>query len=262
MNNSFIPKQIFQKFLRYWFYLPIASVLGGVVGLILHGFIPPIFEAQAKFLITIDYTRTGYLSDIQEDQAMRGVGSLIGSDFILQKTIDHANQVNEVITLAEIKEKSKLERGEFEWYIRIRDENPVRASKLVNLWADQAIQVLDEASLHALKAEVLFNYLDSMELCLQRVTLGVDCIPSCEFKDSNQILGEIKKVGQEAYQEKEASRGLMPALSVDLVQRSAPPTKPVVFAKNTFVLAGAIIGWILMLVLLSILNPNRRLRKK
>jgi len=54
----------------------------------------------------------------------------------------------------------------------------------------------------------------------------------------------------------------MPALSGDLVQESAPPTKPVVFARNTFVFAGALIGLILMLVLLSIIKQDQHLRKK
>lgn len=248
MDNSYIPKDFYQKLIRFWFYLPIAMIIGGVFGLFLHFLIPSIFEAQAKFIVTIDYTRTGYLSDIQEDQAMRSIGSLINSDFVLQKTVDIANLHGEDITLPELREKSRLERGEFEWYIRIRDQSAEKASQLVNFWAEQADRVLTDASLHSIKAEELFNYLDSMELCLQRITQGLNSCSPCEVKNTNQILDEINSVGMLAYQEKEASRGIMPALSVELRERSQPPLHPVVFARNSFVFGGAIIGMMIILI--------------
>jgi hypothetical protein len=251
MENSYIPKDYYQKLIRNWFFLPFAMIIGGLIGLFLHYFIPPIFEAQAKFVVSIDYTRTGYLSDIQEDQAMRGIGSLIDSDFVHQKTVDKVNSLGEKISLSEIKEKSRLERGEFEWYIRIRDRKAENASKLVNLWAEQADQVLIDAIQHSLKAEGLFNYLDSIELCLQRISLGLDSLPPCDAKNTNEILKEMNSVGILAYQEKEASRGLMPALTVELREKSVLPLQPVVFARNGFVFGGAIIGMMAMLIWLA-----------
>jgi hypothetical protein len=250
MTENYSPKDFFEKMLRYWFYIPIAMVIGGLVGLIINGFIPPIYEAQAKFLVTIDYTRTGYLSDIQEDQAMRGIGSLIGSDFILKKTIDVVNSIYPDISFSDIKEKARLERGEFEWFIRIRDNNPQIASDLVNYWAEQANDVVQEALNHSFEAERLFQLLDSYELCLQRMTMGVGSMAQCSSINLDQLILDIQKVGAKAYQEKESSRGLMPAASVNLVEKSLVPIKPVVFARNAFVLAGALLGLILILFLI------------
>lgn len=265
MTENFVPKDFFDKMLRYWFYLPIGMLLGGIVGLILNGFIPPVYEAKAKFVVTIDYTRTGYLSDIQEDQAMRGIGSLINADFILQKTIDEAESVYADVSFSEMKKQSRLERGEFEWYIRIRDKDAQRAATLVNLWAEKADGVLKEALFHAFNAERLFQVLDSLELCLQRVTIGVGTIASCTFNNINQLLLDIQTIGEKAYQEKEASRGLMPALAVNLVEESQVPVQPVVFAKNAFVLAGAFLGLILMFVWIfavDLFKPRKKARGK
>jgi hypothetical protein len=248
MKNSFIPINIFKNIFSRWFYLPLTMILGGLLGLILHGFLPSIYEAQSKFVVTIDYTKTGYLSDIQEDQAMRGIGSLIGSDYILQRTVDGASSFNPKITLADIKDKSRLERGEFEWFIRIRDKNARNAAELVNLWANQANQVLTEAATHSFRAEELFKYLDSIEMCLQRISSGAESKSPCDLKNVDQILEEIKKVGEIAYQEKEASRGLMPAVSVNLIEKGQVPTIPIIYAKNAFVFVGAMIGMILILI--------------
>lgn len=265
MKEYFVPKDFFDKMLRYWYYLPIGMLLGGIIGLILNGFIPPVYEAQAKFVVTIDYTRTGYLSDIQEDQAMRGIGSLINSDFILQKTIDASHSVYADMSFSDIKQQSRLERGEFEWYIRIRDNDALRATTLVNLWAEKADEVMKESLSHAFKAEGLLQVLDSLEMCLQRMTIGVESIAPCTINNLDQLLLDIQTVGEKAYQEKEASRGLMPALAVDLVEKSQLQLQPVVFARNAFVLAGAMLGLILILVWIiafDLKKPGNKARGK
>jgi hypothetical protein len=248
MKNSFIPFDIFKQATLSWWWVAILMIIGGLLGLFIHGFTPPIFEAQAIFSITIDYTRTGYLSDIQEDQAMRGIGSLIGSDLILQRTVMAALTKGLDITLDEFKQKSTLERGEFEWFIRFRDKDAHRAADLVNQWADNAFQELSDASLHALRAEELSNYLDSIETCLQRTTFGSDAKAPCSFPNLPIILEEIQKTGEIVYQEKEASRGLMPALSINLVEKSPVPSSPVVYNRNAFILAGSLIGLLIGII--------------
>lgn len=245
MKNSFIPFDLLKRITPRWWFLALMMIFSGLLGLFLHGFTLPIFEAQARFTVTIDYTRTGYLSDIQEDQAMRGIGSLIGSDLILQRTVVAAHSSGLEISFDEFKQKSALERGEFDWFIRFRDKDPHKAADLVNLWADQADQELKKASSHALRAEELLNYLYSMETCLQRTTLGTDAKAPCAFPNLSKILEEIQKTGEVAYQEKEASRGLIPALSINLVEKSQVPSTPVIFNRNAFVLAGSFIGLIL-----------------
>jgi hypothetical protein len=245
MKNSFIPLDIFTQATSSWWLVAVLMMIGGILGLFLHGFTPPIFEAHAKFSVTIDYTRTGYLSDIQEDQAMRGIGSLIGSDLIMQRTVNAAHLAGVDISLDEFKQKSTMERGDFNWLIRVRDKDAQKAADLVNQWADHADKELLEASQHALRAEELFNYLDSIENCLQRTTLGSEAKTPCTFPNLPIILEEIKNTGEIAYQEKEASRGLMPALSIELVEKSQIPSSPVVFGRNAFILAGSFIGLIL-----------------
>jgi hypothetical protein len=256
MKNSFIPFDIFKQATSSWLLIAILMIFCGLLGQFFHGFTPPLYEAQARFSVTIDYTRTGYLSDIQEDQAMRGIGSLIGSDLILQRTINAAQNASVDISLDEFKRKSTLERGDFDWFIRFRDKDAQKAADLVNRWADQANIELLEASQHAIRTEELFNYLDSIESCLQRTTLGSDAKIPCSFPNLSIILEEIQKTGEIAYQEKEASRGLMAALSINLIEKSQVPLSPVVFNQNAFILAGSFIGF-LFGILITFLWGNK-----
>ena len=106
MKNSFIPFDLFKQMILRWWLLVLMMIIGGLLGLFFHGFSSAIYEAHARFMVTIDYTRTGYLSDIQEDQAMRGIGSLIGSDLILQRTVKAAQSSGLDISFDELKQKS------------------------------------------------------------------------------------------------------------------------------------------------------------
>lgn len=261
MENSFIPKDFFNKIMRFWYYLPLAMILGGMIGFFLHGLFPPVFEGQAKFVVTIDYTRTGYLSDIQEDQAMRSIGSLIDSDYVHQLTVETVNSTGEKITLSEMKEISRLERGEFEWYIRIRHPNPDFAANLVNLWADQADQVLKDSLVHAFKSEQLLNYLDSIEMCLNRISLNFQTLSPCNSRNIDDLLNEISSVGTLADQERNASHGMMPAVSVSLVARSHVPTQPVEYAENAFILAGSLAGLMASLIFLGFIISKEKTKE-
>jgi hypothetical protein len=244
MKNTFIPFDLFNKIIPRWWFIALMMIIGAFFGLFFHGFTPSIFEAQAKFMVTIDYTRTGYLSDIQEDQAMRGIGSLIGSNLIMQRAVTAAQSSGLEITFDEFKQKSTLERGEFEWFIRFRDKEAHKAADLVNIWADQADEELKKASTHAFQAEGMFKYLDSIESCLQRTTIGNDAKNPCAFPNLSVILEEIQRTGEIAYQEKEASRGIMPALSINLVEKSQAPSTPALYNRNSLVLVGSVIGLI------------------
>ncbi len=261
MKNSFIPFDLFKQAISRWWLVAFLMIIGGLVGLCLHNFSPAIYEAQAKFSVTIDYTRTGYLSDIQEDQAMRGIGSLIGSDLILQRTVNAAHSASVDISLDEFKQKSTLERGDFNWFIRFRDKDAQKAADLVNQWADQANKEILDASQHAFRAEELFNYLDSIETCLQRTTFGSEAKAPCSFPNLPIILEVIQKTGEIAYQEKEASRGLMPALSISLVEKSQLPPSPVVFNRNTLVLAGSFIGLLFGILITFLWGNNLKIKR-
>ena len=151
-----------------WYVLTALMIIGGLVGLLLAGTFQPLYESSATFSVTIDYTRTGALSDIQEDQAMRGVGSVIFSDTVIQSVFAELDNLNRTISPRIFYERASLDRTDFRWTLRFRAENPRAAQQAVGIWADHAERVISTGLEHALALDSYYLVLDGYTYCLQR----------------------------------------------------------------------------------------------
>jgi len=258
MNKRFSPQLLLKEILNRWWFTSLLLILGGLIGLLISGFQPPVYESRADFSITIDYTRTGYLSDIDQDQAMLGIGNLLKSDRVLQKSVQRANTIGYSLTLEDLREKISIERDGFTWSLRVRDESTISATELVNIWAEEATSVYQSAAEHSLRAEGYFLYLDSLVNCFQRSTIGNNDNGICTLSNLDNVSKEIQKTSELAYQEKEASLGLMPALSAQLIGKGQTIQKPILFKRNVLTIAGAFAG-ILIALLFHLFNFDRRI---
>ncbi len=261
MNNFFIPVDFFRRNYHQWWLFAVLMIAGGVFGLVFSNFQSPIYESKAVFSITIDYSRTGAVSDIQEDQAMRGIANVIESDAVLQKTLDATQEIGLDFSIQDFKQKSFLEREGFSWTLRIRDSNPKTAADLVNLWAENAYLVLKDATYHALRADSLIKYLDSLEYCLERTTAANESYVPCKFPNLMAILSEIQSTGEIAYKEKEASLGMMAALDVKLVEKGKAAISPVIFRRSSLVFAGMVIGLVFAVILFIVRNGEKTIQR-
>ncbi|HEY59430.1 MAG TPA: hypothetical protein G4N92_01910 [Anaerolineae bacterium] len=254
MNDvkQFILLDYFKKI--SWFVIVLLMILGSSAGYLFSLFQPQIYEARAVIAVTIDYTKTGELSDIQEDQAMRGFGGIIDAPFTLKETVKAVQEAGIEINLEQFREKISLEREEFRWLLRVRDEDPNRVSELANIWAQQAMIVLTDASIHALNADYLQRYLESLGSCLERMANVNQAQVPCAFPYLEELLSEIESAGVLAHKEKEASLGLMPAISFFLSDQASPPASPILYHRNLLVFAGALVGFICALFINPILR--------
>ena len=251
-SDSFNVNDLICNLSGRWMKLITAMILGSMIGLIFSQFKQPLYESSAVFSVTINYTQTGSLSDIQEDQAMRGVGSIIFSDNVINQTINDLEMNSLQIPRDQFLKKAFLDRNEFRWTIRYRDKDQQTARQVSKLWAENAGEVLKEGLEHALILDSYYSVLDGFTNCLQRMTLDVDSQEFCGFSDLPELMKAIQSISQQIQIEKELSNGLFSALSIELVQEANLPFTPVRFNRNTLVLSGAIIGLILGCCLFSI----------
>ncbi len=133
-NDGFILMEFLKKLFAGWKKITILMVIGGLCGLGASKIMAPIYETRAVIAVTIDYTRTGALSDIQEDQAMRGLGSAIDSDAVREQVRQKAEQAGISIDRSSMAKNFTLERDDFRWFLRVRDSDAERAATLANLW--------------------------------------------------------------------------------------------------------------------------------
>jgi hypothetical protein len=225
-----------------WYVLTALMIIGGLVGFLLAGTFQPLYEASATFSVTIDYTRTGALSDIQEDQAMRGVGSVIFSDSVIQSVFAELDNINGPIPPQKFYERASLDRTDFRWTLRFRDEDPRAARQTVGIWADHAERVISTGLEHALALDSYYLVLDGYTYCLQRGPAEGGEGDISGFESSGRLLEEIASLSQLIQREKEASMGLFSHLSVALVEGPTEPAQEVRYGRGSLVFSGSMIG--------------------
>jgi hypothetical protein len=225
-----------------WIVLTALMIFGGLVGFLFSFIQAPVYESSASFGVTIDYTQTGALSDVQEDQAMRGVGSILLSDSLIEEAVSRINR-DSFFTLSEdeFRGNTFVDRGDFRWTIRTRDVDPQRAFQIASIWAAAAQDAFEATLTHAQTADSYLGILSDLQSCFQK---AAPQLPGgyCGFNSADELLREITNVSKKIQAEKTASQGLLNALSVVLVNDAEQPMNPVRYQTNLLAAAGAMIG--------------------
>ena len=135
-DSEFVPIENFKRILKFWWLILLLSIAGGITGFIIHRQKPPVYEAKAVFMASIDfnkisppYTLTQYDEDI----------SLVTVEVVLKQALPSV--------LAYIRDNNLLpdpnilltqyviERKNAYWELRFRYSDPVVAQKIVTFWA-------------------------------------------------------------------------------------------------------------------------------
>lgn len=240
-----------------WYIHSVLMIIGGLSGLLFSHLNPPVYETFASFSVTIDYTQTGALTDIQEDQAMRGVGSVILSDEVVSQTLGQLeSEFNLKINQPEFLANSFLDREEFRWSLRYRDANPNNAEVVTKTWAKTANTIIQDALTHSLVSSALLDNLNEMKTCLHESSCDSGK-GYCGFKDLETLTSAISELSGRIQIEKVSSLGLFSALSVSLVNEGQIYPSLVSGQRNQLVMSGALAGLILSIIAAAVIVMKR-----
>jgi hypothetical protein len=244
--------KIIKKISDRWYFHTSLMIIGGFSGLFFSYLNPPVFESSAVFSVTIDYTQTGVLTDIQEDQAMRGVGSVLSSDQVIMQTLSQLrSEFSQELNQSDFLNNSYLDREEFRWTLRYRDPDPEKAELVVRTWARSANLIIQEALTHSQSSSTLLSNLNDMKICLQKSPYSIG--PGyCGFKDLESFLESVGKLSSQIQSEKEKSLGIFDALSVSLVNKGQVSPLAVRGQQNLLVLSGAMIGMVMSIIFTAV----------
>ena len=245
MNKTIRPLDMLQLITKRWWITALSMVMGGLCALLVTRFIPPVYEASASFSVTIDYTRTGALSDVQEDQAMRGIGYVITSDEVIESVINEVKLHQSEYSITQFGKDSSLDREEFQWTLRYRSSNPALAEKVAIIWADTSNSVIQEGLIHSQIVDSVTEVLWGLEDCLERSTGKFGTVDLCGLGGSQDIVNEITQLSQLIHEEKTQTRGLFAPLTVQMVQQPRYPDSPVRHQKNLLTAVGIMAGLIM-----------------
>jgi len=261
MNRSFSPMDSFNRVLRSWWWVFLFTLLGGVGGWSIHALRPPVYESSAKISFNIDYTHSGQLTDVEEDQILGVVGDVIASPEVLDKVVSAAQAKGISIDRSALNKSIFQERRAYIWVMRVRRGNPQEAATLAGLWADAAYAALRDGWSHAQNAELLQRYLDGLVSCMQQAVAVLPAQVMCS-QDLLTVQDGIQRGGARLLMEKLACQGISPALEFTQPDKSGEQFTPVQYGRNQIMLASGLVGFLLGIWSVYLGFPERLMRSR
>ncbi len=260
-QEAFVPLAVLENAFRYWWVVALLIVVGGLGGLLVHSFHPPLYEARAQFSVAIDYVSTGSLTQYEEDLAINSAGHIFNSTAVLQNVVNQANKEGIPISLEELAKQISLERQFSTWNLRVRNPDTEMAKRIATIWIDQGQNTLLQSYQHAVQAHQLELYIQSQESCLEKAGASEPSYALCSGANFTDIQNNLLAAGAALYAEKQASWGLFYGLTLGPFNPPEVSARPVTSDRNQYVFLGSLLGLLLAIAFLELSPyPYRRMK--
>ena len=155
MRDVFDPVKTFTKLLAGWWKILIIAILGGSAGLAISFIQPPTYQAEAVFHASIDFTEINFenlvgengaplrFTQFDEDLALQVVERMLLSE--MDAAYQYALTLDPDLDLETFEQDKQIMRYHAQWRLRYRHEDPEIAQAVVNFWAEEGWQALQEA---------------------------------------------------------------------------------------------------------------------
>jgi hypothetical protein len=251
----------FERLLRQWWMLVLMGLLGALAGFLFSLGRPAVFEAQGVLGVSLDYGVAVPLELVVEDRVLSRVASLLTSDSVLAVVLDGLPK--EILTTRhfsapkDLRRSLRLDRRLGRWSLVAADQDPAVARDLAAAWTEAAANALDQALLHAIKAQALMAARPMLVECV--LGAAADSAPgvkdwTCSVAPNDALPDAL---AQQLQSERQASRGVLPLTSFELLESPTLPTEPVLWSRGTLVFAGAGLGLLAGLILVLLGWPRR-----
>jgi uncharacterized protein involved in exopolysaccharide biosynthesis len=147
-SNEFSPYNYFTRVINLWWVVALATILGGLFGYIFFQLNPPIYEATATYVVTIDL-ESFPIQDVpqdmlqyNEDMALNTTKAILLSPEVRQQVVSSVNELGISVTPEELVRNYTIERKHDIWELRYRSKNPQDAQTLAKTWAEIGYQAM------------------------------------------------------------------------------------------------------------------------
>jgi uncharacterized protein involved in exopolysaccharide biosynthesis len=146
--SEFSPQEYFSRVISLWWIVLLTTFLGGVLGFVFFHLHPPVYEATATYIITLDLYRfptLGVREDLiqyNEDMALNTTGGVLTSMDVLNNVTIQARNFGQSLTVNDLLNNSTIERKHDIWELRYRSQDPSVAQSIVNTWAKLGYQAM------------------------------------------------------------------------------------------------------------------------
>jgi len=155
MKNEFDPLITFTNLIQNWWKIVGFAVVLGLAGLGISFLQPAMYQAEAIFHASIDFTQINFenlvdrndsplrFTQYDEDLALQIVERMALSRKAAAFT--NAQILDPSLDLKTFDENYQIQRYHALWYLRFRHEDPMIAQAIVNFWADETASALSFA---------------------------------------------------------------------------------------------------------------------
>lgn len=249
--KEYSPVEAFEYSLARLWLLVLLALFGSGLAWLFHRTRAPLYEAKAVLVVNIDLPRSEPLSPFEIDHGVGGAGSLMISTSVMEKFLQGAQELHVLPEELVYGRSLFRERKQERWELRVRHPDPLTAADLANLWANISYLEMNEALRHAQRAAVLRQYLAAIESCQPPPNSDPELPELCKGRTLPEIQDQVQAVGVQLEAETAASRGLIPSLLIDFSQQAQTPDKAVAYNTNVLMLAGALLGFLIGVVIVS-----------
>jgi len=249
-NNTFSLLQEMKAPGKRWFWLFLAMVAGALIGYGIHFLLPPRYASSAAITFSIDFTRTGEMTDVETDIAIVTAGDILSSGTAINNTIKSGMSANLPENSFSLETTAFLERYSYRYELIVENEDPEIAATWANLWAEEGLALLNQAKLHALNADSLYKQLLAAQDCLQQPGYVEPVTAGCQGLSNAELEEKLAKFNQAYLEEKDKSLGYLPAMDYTLTRQAEPATRPERNLAGILVLGGALLGAVLFSALI------------
>jgi len=239
MDQDLDLPQFYRRALGRWPWISLATVAGGILGLIASLGRPPVYRSSAMIEVGVDYNRTAAMRDLTMEQAFDRVRALLLADETLAGAIRQSGEEGR-IDVPEMRSRIRLAHRLGEWEMFVDGEDPLETVALANAWAEVALERIEEAMRHALRAaEWQWALYDAS--CQLRAK---ETAPQTPVWVCRSDVGEAdpESVPSTLLEEASLSHGILPIFTYSLLQRATAPDRPVLWDRGPLVLGGTIAG--------------------
>lgn len=231
-------------------------ILGGLIGLGLSFLFPPVYEARFEVVTNIDLVSNPNVTELMMDVELMHVGELAYSQSVIDGVIAAEKQNGINLDQSELLKISTVERQITSTYLKVQWRDAATAAQIANTWGNLYYAALKEGERQSLVAAELAKRQTDLQDCLAGTATN-QTAPICTGGKS-ELESQLAANTQDLASAQELSLGLSPELTVDSYQEATVPGSPIRGERGWLVGAGAVIGFILaLLVTEGIYSPAR-----
>ncbi len=250
---DFKPK-IFRARANDWLGVAGIMLVGALIGLVLSFFLPPKYEATARLTTNLEVVTGTNVTEIMVDAQVDIVGTLVFHPDVVERVRQSLADEGMTYITTDLIRKTKIERQLMSTIIKVRDTDAEVAALIATTWAEEAYGRLTEAYPHALALSQAKATQAMLTGCIKDATK--QALPFCQSlteEKTEQLLSETKSI---ILQESPLSLGLTGELNVSQYQAALIPDRPIAFQRSILILAGALAGLVLALILGELLSKE------